>query len=66
MFWYLSIGGALMLLTYAIHRRDLVFIFGQSSGLLIYFRNLQLLRMENHRRCAIRSESTADRSPDHG
>ncbi len=42
-FWYLSISGAVVLLTYAIHRGDPVFVLGQSTGLLIYFRNLQLL-----------------------
>lgn len=41
-FWILSIGGSLLLLTYAIHQRDLVFTIGQSSGLFIYLRNLQL------------------------
>ena len=39
-FWWLSIGGALLLLTYAIHRQDPVFILGQSTGILIYGRNL--------------------------
>jgi lipid-A-disaccharide synthase-like uncharacterized protein len=46
-FWYFSIGGALLLLLYAIHRRDLVFVLGQSSGLLIYLRNVQLVRREH-------------------
>lgn len=45
-FWFLSIGGAVVLLIYAFHRRDIVFIIGQSSGLLIYVRNLQLIRNE--------------------
>lgn len=39
-FWYLSIGGASLLLAYAIHRRDPVFILGQATGFLIYSRNL--------------------------
>lgn len=42
-FWYLSIGGGLILLAYAIYRRDPVFIIGQSAGLLIYTRNLILI-----------------------
>tara|TARA_B100000315_G_scaffold202504_1_gene195243 strand:- start:6728 stop:7000 length:273 start_codon:yes stop_codon:yes gene_type:complete len=42
-FWYLSIGGSTLLLFYAIHRKDPVFILGQSMGLLIYFRNLMLI-----------------------
>jgi len=35
-FWYLSLAGGAMLLAYAIHRRDPVFIFGQALGILIY------------------------------
>ena len=42
-FWFLSIGGAVILGLYAIHRRDPVFILGQSVGLLVYSRNLYLL-----------------------
>jgi lipid-A-disaccharide synthase-like uncharacterized protein len=42
-FWYLSLLGGAVLLAYAIYRRDPVFIFGQGLGLLIYFRNLQLI-----------------------
>ncbi len=49
MFWYLSIGGALMLLSYAVYRQDIVFILGQSSGMFIYARNLQLIRNEARR-----------------
>ncbi|HET8699184.1 MAG TPA: lipid-A-disaccharide synthase N-terminal domain-containing protein [Gammaproteobacteria bacterium] len=43
-FWYFSIAGGVTLLTYAIHRMDPVFIFGQAAGLLIYFRNLVFVR----------------------
>jgi lipid-A-disaccharide synthase-like uncharacterized protein len=39
-FWYLSIGGGLILLAYSIHRRDPVFILGQATGIFIYTRNL--------------------------
>ena len=42
-FWYFSIGGAVVLLTYAIYRKDPVFILGQSVGLIIYTRNLILI-----------------------
>jgi len=50
-FWYLSIAGAALLLCYAIHLRDPVFIAGQSGGGLIYLRNLQLHAREM-RKCA--------------
>lgn len=42
-FWYFSLAGGMLLLLYAIHRRDPVFIVGQSCGLLIYLRNLTLI-----------------------
>ena len=39
-FWFLSLGGGLILLLYSIHRRDPVFIAGQAIGMFIYTRNL--------------------------
>ncbi|MCA9063985.1 MAG: lipid-A-disaccharide synthase N-terminal domain-containing protein [Planctomycetaceae bacterium] len=45
-FWYCSIGGGMTLLAYAVYRRDPVFILGQSTGLLIYVRNLQMILRE--------------------
>ena len=42
-FWYFSISGGLILLAYAIHRQDPVFIVGQSTGLIVYLRNLRLI-----------------------
>jgi lipid-A-disaccharide synthase-like uncharacterized protein len=43
-FWYLSIGGGLLLLLYAIWRKDPVIILGQAVGLLVYVRNLMLIQ----------------------
>jgi lipid-A-disaccharide synthase-like uncharacterized protein len=45
-FWLLSIVGAVILLSYAIHIKDPVFILGQSAGMFIYARNLMLIRGE--------------------
>jgi lipid-A-disaccharide synthase-like uncharacterized protein len=45
-FWYLSLAGGLILLSYAIWRRDPVFIVGQGFGGIVYVRNLMLLRRE--------------------
>jgi len=42
-FWVFSIGGGLMLLGYAIYRRDPVFIIGQAFGVFVYLRNLQFV-----------------------
>ena len=46
-FWYFSLAGGLVLLTYAIYRRDPVFILGQGMGLVIYARNLWLIHGAN-------------------
>jgi lipid-A-disaccharide synthase-like uncharacterized protein len=48
-FWFLSIGGGLALLLYAVHRLDPVFIVGQGAGLVIYLRNLLLIRRKGRR-----------------
>jgi len=48
-FWYISIAGSVVLLIYAIHRRDPVFILGQAFGTFVYVRNLMLI----YRRSAI-------------
>ena len=45
-FWWISIAGSLILLSYAIHKQDPVFIVGQSCGFLIYSRNLYLIRQD--------------------
>ena len=46
-FWFFSILGGVTLLIYAIHRKDPVFILGQSAGLLIYARNLYFINKQN-------------------
>lgn len=43
-FWWLSIAGGALLLSYALHRADPVFIVGQAAGLVVYVRNLMLIR----------------------
>lgn len=45
-FWYLSLVGSALLLSYAIYRRDPVFILGQSFGFVVYLRNLQLIKLQ--------------------
>ncbi len=49
-FWYFSLLGGATLLLYAIHRRDPVFIMGQSLGLIIYLRNLYFIHQETRRK----------------
>lgn len=45
-FWWFSLAGGAVLLSYAVYRRDPVFILGQTTGLVIYIRNLWLIHAE--------------------
>lgn len=42
-FWYLSLGGAVITLSYAVYRLDPVFILGYLPGLFVYARNLYFI-----------------------
>jgi lipid-A-disaccharide synthase-like uncharacterized protein len=46
-FWLLSLAGASLILTYAIFRKDPVLLAGHGFGLIIYIRNLMLLKKES-------------------
>ena len=59
-FWWLSLGGALMLLAYFLWRRDAVGVLGQSFGLIIYIRNLHLIA-----RASAAVPATVDPAPEH-
>ncbi|HPR83755.1 MAG TPA: lipid-A-disaccharide synthase N-terminal domain-containing protein [Pontiellaceae bacterium] len=48
-FWMISLAGSTLLLVYAIYKQDPVFILGQASGLLVYFRNIHLI--ERKKKC---------------
>ena len=43
-FWVISLFGSLIIVSYAIYRRDPVLILGQSTGLFAYSRNIYLSR----------------------
>lgn len=45
-FWWFSIGGGILLLVYALYRRDPVFILGQAFGVFVYLRNLYFVIRE--------------------
>ena len=49
LFWYFSMAGGVILFSYAVWRRDPVFILGQSMGLFIYARNIWLIHAEKRR-----------------
>jgi lipid-A-disaccharide synthase-like uncharacterized protein len=48
-FWIFSVCGGLTMLSYAIHRRDPVFIVAEAIGIAIYLRNLHFLRTTRRR-----------------
>lgn len=48
-FWLLSLVGSLLILVYAIFRRDPVLFLGHGLGLIIYTRNLILIKKEDAR-----------------
>ncbi|MEF2074400.1 lipid-A-disaccharide synthase N-terminal domain-containing protein [Consotaella aegiceratis] len=58
-FWSFSLLGGSLLLIYAIHRHDPVFIVGQATGLFIYTRNMMLIYSE---RCRDREAAAPPRA----
>jgi lipid-A-disaccharide synthase-like uncharacterized protein len=52
-FWYFSLAGGLVLLSYAVWRADPIFIIGQASGLAIYSRNLYFVASAGQQQHAI-------------
>jgi lipid-A-disaccharide synthase-like uncharacterized protein len=47
-FWIFSIFGGLLLLIYALYRKDAVFIAGQAFGVFVYLRNLWFVLRERN------------------
>jgi lipid-A-disaccharide synthase-like uncharacterized protein len=60
LFWWLSVAGGAMLLFYAILRKDPVIAFGQATGIVVYLRNLILIR---RRRGEAPAATVRSRSP---
>ena len=54
-FWYLSFAGGVCLFTYFVWRQDVVGVLGQTTGVVIYARNIRLIlkqRARDRRRAA--------------
>lgn len=49
LFWYLSLFGGVVLFTYFVWRQDIVGVLGQSTGVVIYARNIRLLYKQRKR-----------------
>ncbi|MGL5278934.1 MAG: lipid-A-disaccharide synthase N-terminal domain-containing protein [Cetobacterium sp.] len=43
-FWIFSLSGSIFLLIYAVYKKDPVFILGQAPNVLIYSRNIYLIK----------------------
>lgn len=61
-FWWLSLLGAVALFSYFVWRRDIVGVLGQSTGVVIYARNLRLIAKAKRR--ARRTAAAAAQPPE--
>ncbi len=48
-FWYFSLVGGVILLIYAILKKEPVFILGQAPGIFIYSRNIYMIRKRDRK-----------------
>ena len=60
-FWYFSIVGGSITLAYSIYRNDPVFIAGFSLSLIVYVRNLILLKKQKKAHVAVRTYDANER-----
>lgn len=58
-FWWFSLLGGICLFTYFVWRQDAVGVLGQSSGIVIYARNLRLISKQRRREAKARELATA-------
>ena len=56
-FWWISITGGIMLYCYFVWRKDLPAVLGQSTGIVIYARNLRLIAKGKARKALAESEA---------
>ncbi|MEL6330024.1 MAG: lipid-A-disaccharide synthase N-terminal domain-containing protein [Planctomycetota bacterium] len=63
LFWWLSFLGGVCLFTYFVWRVDVVGVLGQSTGVVIYARNLRLIKKEKRRERRRQAEKAAEAPP---
>lgn len=49
LFWWLSLFGGIALFSYFVWRKDLVGVLGQTTGVVVYARNLRLIQKQRQR-----------------
>jgi lipid-A-disaccharide synthase-like uncharacterized protein len=63
MFWWLSFFGGVALFTYFVWRVDFVGVLGQSTGVVVYARNLRLIRKTKRREARKAAEAASRGEP---
>ncbi|MCE2967967.1 MAG: lipid-A-disaccharide synthase N-terminal domain-containing protein [Phycisphaerales bacterium] len=58
-FWWLSLAGGIALFAYFAWRQDIVGVLGQTSGVVIYARNIRLIHKRRRRQPAIETGASA-------
>ena len=59
-FWFMSLAGSLILLSYSIHIKNPIFMLGFSLNTLIYIRNLHLIYKHSKKQAITVLEETED------
>ncbi|MBS0191117.1 MAG: lipid-A-disaccharide synthase N-terminal domain-containing protein [Planctomycetes bacterium] len=62
-FWWFSLLGGICLFSYFAWRQDIVGVLGQSSGIVIYARNLRLIAKQRRREASSRLSAAAQSTP---
>lgn len=62
-FWWFSLLGGICLFTYFVWRQDAVGVLGQSSGIVIYARNLRLIAKQKRREAKAGEMTAAPPTP---
>lgn len=61
-FWWMSLIGGIALFSYFVWRQDPIGVLGQSSGLVIYMRNIRLIYKQRRREARQRAEAAQTQS----
>lgn len=59
-FWWISLVGGIMLYCYFVWRQDLPAVLGQSTGVVIYARNIRLIQKQRKRNARAQTAAPAD------
>ncbi|MBM4043850.1 MAG: hypothetical protein FJ279_01940 [Planctomycetes bacterium] len=62
-FWFISIAGGALLFAYGVYREDPVWIVGQTTGIIVYVRNLILLSRRAQAEALAAAKALSDPAP---